>query len=151
MSKTQRRRTAEAVIAAFNIMDIDAIMSYRSPDCLRFLLPSTIGSAPSDNTKYRAQLEQLKPIFANFSLTAHDMFEDDAENRICMYLRARADTLAGEYINEYVWMMDFDDSGNRITRVKEFVDTVMKRDFFPRLAAAMKEHQAKSVVNDVLK
>lgn len=144
MSKSQRRCTAEAVIAAFNIMDIDAIMSYRSPDCLRFFLPSTIEAAPSDNAKYRAQLEQLKPIFANFRLEAHDTFEDEGANRICMYLRARADTVAGEYVNEYVWMLDFDESGKKITRVKEFVDTVMKRDFFPKLSAAMKEHRQNS-------
>lgn len=54
-----------------------------------------------------------------------------------MYLRARADTLAGEYVNEYMWTLNFDDSETKITRVDEFVDTVMNRDFWPKLKAAM--------------
>jgi ketosteroid isomerase-like protein len=137
MSKSTRRQTAEDVVAAFNEMDIDKIMSYRSDDCVRHILPSTLKLSPTSNDKYRAQLEQLKPIFSNFGLTCYDVIEDEKANRICMYLRARADTLAGEYVNEYMWTLNFDDSETKITRVDEFVDTVMNRDFWPKLKAAM--------------
>ena len=54
-----------------------------------------------------------------------------------MWLSARADTAAGEYVNEYVWLLDFDDKGEKITRSKEFSDALMARDFFPKLKEAM--------------
>ena len=41
-----------------------------------------------------------------------------------MSLSARADTAAGEYVNEYMWLLDFDESGTKITRSKEYSDTV---------------------------
>ena len=141
MSKSTQRQTSEAVVEAFNRMDIDAIMLYRSADCLRYILPSTLGHPPTNNEQYRSHLGKLKPIFSNFSLVINDLIEDSAEHRICMYLRARADTLAGEYINEYMWTLDFDETGTKITKVNEFVDTVMNRDFWPKLSAAMKERQ----------
>ena len=59
-----------------------------------------------------------------------------------MYLTARADTVVGEYVNEYVWFLTFDEAGEKIVESKEFVDTVMNRDFFPKLAKAMREQQA---------
>ena len=141
MAKTTQRETAEAVVEAFNRMDIDAIMSYRSTDCMRYILPSTLGHVPTDNEQYRSHLEKLKPIFSNFALTINDVIEDRDSGRICMYLRARADTLAGEYINEYMWTLDFDEADTKITKVNEFVDTVMNRDFWPKLSQAMKQHR----------
>ncbi|KAK3700322.1 hypothetical protein LTR37_016026 [Vermiconidia calcicola] len=135
------RRTALAVVEAFNGMDIDAIMSYRSEDCIRHILPSTLGHPPTDNMQYRAQLEKLKPIFRNFRLDVKDMLEDKEAGRICMYLSARADTMAGEYVNEYMWTLSFDETGTRIAQVNEFVDTIMNRDFWPRLSMAIKEWQ----------
>ena len=144
MSKSTQRQTAEAVVEAFNRMDIDTIISYRSDDCMRHILPSTLGHPPTNNEKYRASLERLIKVFSNFSLTINDVVEDRGSRRICMYLRARADTLAGEYINEYMWTLSFDESGTKITQVKEFVDTLMNRDFWPLLLAAMKEHQQAS-------
>ena len=141
MSKSTQRQTAEAVVDAFNRMDIDAIMAFRSDDCMRHILPSTLGHPPTNNKQYRASLERLIKIFSNFSLTINDVVEDREARKICMYLRARADTLAGEYINEYMWTLSFDTPGTRITNVNEFVDTVMNRDFWPLLLAAMKSQQ----------
>ena len=141
MAKSTQLQTAEAVVEAFNRMDVDAIMSYRSADCLRHILPSTLGYPPTTNDQYRTHLEKLKPIFSNFSLVINDVIEGTDGRRICMYLRARADTLAGEYINEYMWTLDFDETGTKITKNKEFVDTVMNRDFWPKLSAAVKQYQ----------
>ena len=57
-----------------------------------------------------------------------------------MWLSARADTVAGEYVNEYVWLLDFDEEG-RILGSKEFSDSVMEREFYPKLREAMKKKQ----------
>ena len=55
-----------------------------------------------------------------------------------MWLSARADTAAGEYVNEYMWTLDFDEGGKKILMQKEFVDTVVNKEFYPKLQAALK-------------
>ena len=65
-----------------------------------------------------------------------------------MYLTARADTVVGEYVNEYVWFLTFDEAGEKIVESKEFVDTIMNRDFFPKLAKAMREQQQQQQQTD---
>lgn len=95
---------------------------------------------PQDTTTYAKSLHSLRAIFRNFSLTLDELIEDSSNPqrpRICMWLSAKADTAAGEYVNEYVWLLDFDESGERIVRTKEFSDNVMARDFFPKLKEAM--------------
>jgi len=124
-------------------------VSYRSPECIREIYPTSINISPQDNTTYLSSLNQLRTIFSNFSLVVTDVVEDLPQRKICMWLSARADTLAGEYVNEYVWNMEFDEEGKKIVRFKEFVDTVMARDFFPKLMAAMKSVQsAKEILQD---
>lgn len=140
-----QRQTAAAVVAAFNAMDVDAIVSHRDPDALRYFIPITMGHKPQTNATYAASLKRLRAIFQSFSLTVNDILEDNETHRICMWLTAKADTAAGEYINEYVWLLDFDETGTKITASKEYSDTLMAKEFFPKLEAAMKAHKAGQV------
>ena len=48
---TRQHRTADAYVAAFNAMDIDAIAKMRAPNALRHILPSTLGHPPFDNAQ----------------------------------------------------------------------------------------------------
>ena len=142
MAMSNQRQTAEAVVNAFNTMDVDAIISYRSPECMRYFLPLSMGLEPQDNATYAKSLHQLRGIFQNFSLTVTDIIEDKEARRMCLWLSAKADTAAGEYVNEYNWLWDFDETGTKITNSKEFSDSLMAKEFFPKLQAAMKAHQA---------
>jgi hypothetical protein len=144
MDQSPQRQTAEAVVAAFNVMDIEKIMSFRDLSCLRHIVPVSLGLKPQDNARFLGELQKLRPIFQNFSLTINDVVEDREARRICMWLSARADTAAGEYVNEYTWTMDFDESGRKLTQVREFVDTVVNKEFWPKLVAAMKTNSTKS-------
>ena len=103
-----------------------------------------MNNKPQDNTTYAKSLYQLRAIFSNFSLKVNDVLEDKDARRLCLWLTARGDTAVGEYINEYVWLLDFDKSGTKITCSKEYSDTLMLKDFFPKLQAAMKAHQSKT-------
>lgn len=107
---------------------------------------------PQDTNTYAKSLHSLRTIFRNFSLTLDELIEDSSNPqrpRICMWLSAKADTAAGEYVNEYVWLLDFDESGERIVRTKEFSDNVMARDFFPKLKEAMGRERERKVEEQV--
>ena len=56
--------------------------------------------------------------------------------------------MAGEYVNEYMWLLDFNENGEKITCSKEYSDTIMARDFFPKLRAAMAERRKQSASPD---
>ncbi|KAM0717855.1 hypothetical protein Q7P37_006187 [Cladosporium fusiforme] len=148
MPPTKQRLTALAVVTAFNNMDIDGIISHRAPSCMRHIIPSSLNIAPTNNTEYAEHLQKLIPIFSNFNLTVQDLVEDKEGHRIVMWLKAHADTLAGEYVNEYMWTLDFDEMGEKIVRMHEFVDTVVNRDFWPKLSKALREYRAAQMAAD---
>jgi ketosteroid isomerase-like protein len=94
--------------------------------------------APQDNAVYEKSLHSLKTVFQNFNLDVHEVIEDVEARKVVMWLSARADTAAGEYVNEYMWVLEFDESGEKVVEVKEFVDTVMQREFWPKLQESMR-------------
>jgi hypothetical protein len=125
-----------------NNMDPESFISLRSPDCMRSIHPTSLKIPPSTNTQFAAQLNSLKPIFRNFSLTVTELLEDVEQRKVCVWLLARADTEVGKYRNEYVWLMEFDESGENIVGMKEFVDVGMARDFWPKLKGEMARREA---------
>ena len=138
------KKNRRVISRSVQYIDVDSIIAHRSPDCLRYFIPKSMGYQPQDNATYQKSLRQLHAIFHNFSCTINDLLEDKEANRICLYLSARGDTMAGEYVNEYMWLLDFDESGEKITRSKEYSDTILARDFFPKLKAAMTERRSQA-------
>lgn len=137
---TKERQIADALVAAFNTMDIDAIISLRTSDCKRTFLPTSLGYAPQSNDAYRANLLGMKSVFTSFQVTVDDVIEGtstDQRKKIVMFVRAKGDTPVGEYKNEYVWKMAFDESEQKVSEWEEYVDVGMTRDFYPLLKGEM--------------
>lgn len=70
-------------------------------------------------------------VFKSFRVTVDDVIEDasdDGRESIVMYVSASGETHIGEYKNEYVWKMGFEEGGERISEWSEFVDVGVARD-----------------------
>lgn len=91
----------------------------------------------------------MKSVFTSFHITITDVIEGVSEvpspdasemtprKKIVMYVSARGDTPVGEYRNEYVWKMGFEEGGRRVSEWVEYVDVGMTRDFYPLLKGEM--------------
>jgi hypothetical protein len=61
-----------------------------------------------------------------------------------MFVTATGDTAVGEYKNEYVWKMAFEQGGERVCEWEEFVDVGVSRDFMPKLKAKIGRRMAEA-------
>lgn len=143
---SKERQTADAIVAAFNSMDTSAIISLRTPTCERVFRPSSLKYAPQSNAVYLANLNSMKALFTSFHITVTDCIEGtstDAEGikkrKIVMFVEAKGETPVGEYRNEYVWKMGFEEGGERVDEWVEYVDVGMTRDFYPKLKGEMEK------------
>ena len=137
---SRQRQTADTLVQAFNAQDTASIVALRTPTCVRTFLPSSLHLPPQSNTQYLAHLNQVNAVFSSFAITVNDVIEDEPNRKIVMFVSARGDTPVGEYRNEYVWKMGFEEEGEKmlISEWTEYVDASMARDFYPKLAAEMK-------------
>lgn len=137
---SRERQTADALVAAYNAMDIPGIISLRTPDCQRVFLPSSLKYPPQSNTFFAQNLTAISQIFTSFHITVDDVIEglsSDGSKRIVMYVSAFGESPVGEYRNQYVWKMGFTGDGALIREWSEFVDVGVAQEFYPKLKGEM--------------
>lgn len=66
----------------------------------------------------------------------HDYIVNLQERKVAVYSTLTATTSFGPFKNEYVWFLDFDQTGEKITRIKEFLDSQATNDLSSRLLEA---------------
>ena len=71
-----------------------------------------------------------------FQATVDDYLGDPEERRSVVRASVDATTAVGPFKNEYVFFFDFDESGEKITKITEFVDSVASMDIQRRFKEA---------------
>lgn len=145
---SKERQTANKLVAAYNAMDVDTIIALRTPDCKRVFLPSSLKYSPQSNQLFKANLAAMSTIFTSFKVIVDDAIEGTSSltNRksIIMYISALGESPMGEYRNQYVWKMGFEEGGQRISEWSEFVDVGVARDFYPLLKGELRRRAEKA-------
>lgn len=77
------------------------------------------------------------PAFQDFQPEIHELVEDDRDNKVMMWVSSKAQTLIGPYGNEYTILLYFNEAGDKVNKVVEFVDSAYVKEFFARLGTHM--------------
>lgn len=73
----------------------------------------------------------------------------DAENRrATSYATGAGETPIGHFANEYTFFLWFDESGEKLTRIDEFVDSGYTTQFFERLLGVVAQGDKSEVVRE---
>jgi hypothetical protein len=130
-----RRATALAMIAAFEDLDVEKHLSLRAPNCTHLLAPDTaITQPPFSNSDFETHLMKLRGVIEQFPVWPKEVMEDEQQNRVIVWATGqptfrkelRDDGLTEEewvYKGEYIFIFSMDESGEKIERVVEFLDS----------------------------
>lgn len=77
------------------------------------------------------------PAFQDFQPEIHELVEDERGNKVMMWVSSKAHSLIGSYGNEYTMLLYFNEAGNKVNKIVEFVDSAYVKEFFTRLGAHM--------------
>lgn len=139
-TRAQLLHTAKSLFEVYNKWNVEDIMALRTSDCTHHVLPSSLGQAPLDNNAFRRFLENLMigiPKGFNFTIDEKAPLVDESAGKVIIFAKSRAETVAGLYANEYIFVVTVDESGTKIAQVDEFVDATILKEFLPRFEAAM--------------
>lgn len=67
----------------------------------------------------------------NTQLELGDVVHDSGRNKATIYAAASGDTPFGDFKNAYAFFIEFDDRGEEIKRLDEFMDSLFLIKFFP--------------------
>ena len=129
-------KTVYSVLDGYNKWDIETILGPRTPDCTQQVLPARLERPPLTNAEYREYFTtSVMPYFKGFVVEVLDAIEDPAAHKVALHARSRAETVVGNYANEYVLIMHTTEDDTQVHSIKEFVDSGYSAEFFPKLRA----------------
>ena len=131
--------TAQEATQSYNTWTIESILSFRTPTCLHYILPSSLDRPPLTNEQYATYFSTIMPAFERFHLTLHDTIVDEAARKVSMHASSTASTVLGPYNNEYMLILHMTEDGRKVDRVYEFVDSAYSADYMRRLRDNMAE------------
>lgn len=139
---------ATQYLSNFEHLNVQGFLDMFSPDCENHYAPASIGlPSPLSNTQFAEHIARMGSVFERFCVRATEMHANEAKKQVT--IRAVSDIkvrpeLKDEAFNdeewhgEYIYFLSFDEAGDEIVRVVEFMDSVktesLKDVFFKALA-----------------
>lgn len=137
MSRAALLSTAQTVVEGFNTWTLESIMSFRAPNCIHYILPSSLKRPPLNNEQYTAYFGSIMPAFKGFHVTVHDTIVDEAARKVFMHASSTATTVLGPYSNEYSLILHMTEDGRKVEKFYEYVNSAYTVDYMPRLREAI--------------
>jgi ketosteroid isomerase-like protein len=119
-------KTTLSILAAYERQSLEEIMAFFTPDCIHVISPSSLSSSgPMSNAAYSAFFASVLSKIWNFKLTVSEIIESPQSKKVVVFASSSADSKAGvgTYGQEYVLVFEFDESGEKIKKMVEWVDS----------------------------
>ena len=135
-------------------MDGDGNIALRTPDCTQTILPTSLGyKSDMTNVEWATHFSSLQNIITTFPVTPVDVLESGNQVTIwargCAHFRTNL-RMPGSvsywpttFENEYIFVLSFDETGQKIKKILEMVDSASLEKIRPFLVE-MRSAAAKS-------
>ena len=72
----------------------------------------------------------------------HEVVHDVPQRKAVVYALSTGKTSFGDWASDYAVFFTFDESGEKIVKLEEMVDSAFMKDFFPKFQGYMREQMA---------
>ncbi|MCJ1447951.1 MAG: hypothetical protein MMC23_008463 [Stictis urceolatum] len=149
-----QRSTAAAFLRAFEELDDGSHIALRAPNCRHTIAPASTSFHPNmTNEQWATHFASLRDVLIRFPVTAKEIFEQPASNQITVWATSEAifreeakdydSGLDWTYRGEYIFILFFNQAGDRIERILEFVDSKRAAEVMILVKRARHNLQAK--------
>ncbi|KAK4124751.1 hypothetical protein N657DRAFT_331757 [Parathielavia appendiculata] len=136
--------TLDRFISAWRACSPGGLSSVMGADFTMQTLPFSLKEPLHSQAEMAGFLSVLRGIMSTFELTVHNVVHDAANGKAAIYAITKADSPSGPYQNEHAVFLWFDESGEKVTRMEEMVDSAFLKDYMPKLQAFLAQQAAKS-------
>ncbi|PSN69339.1 hypothetical protein BS50DRAFT_619966 [Corynespora cassiicola Philippines] len=132
---TSLKEGAEAFLNAFKTLDPDESVAFRADDCIQIFAPASLNPPPpKSNKEFSQHLENIRSIMDSFPIMAKEVNINEPGRQVVIWAagspvfgeKAKGKDSSDEewaYTGEYIFILDFDESGKKIKRIVEFLDS----------------------------
>lgn len=164
-----QRNTLETFIDGWKGWTPEGMMSTFSDDCTQSALPFTMHQPRRNIEDMRAVLPRLMGVVDNYQvwfavpsvtrcvyiytiqlttfhglslkqLKIHNVVHDTASRKAAVYAISKGDTPFGDWDMEYAVFVEFNEHGDKITKLEEMLDSAFMKEFAPKFHSFMAQN-----------
>ncbi|KAH8893941.1 hypothetical protein GQ53DRAFT_745349 [Thozetella sp. PMI_491] len=154
--ESTRMKTAKKYIKHFETLDIPLLKVLLSDDFAQEFAPASINPpGPFDKQGFLKHHEHLLDVMTGFPVTGKEYIESESSNQVIVWATAQAefrdDVRDGEpaeywgYHGEYIFIITLDETGEKIVRIVEFLDSKATVEGLMALMQKANENKAKKL------
>ncbi|ETI28735.1 hypothetical protein G647_01186 [Cladophialophora carrionii CBS 160.54] len=128
---SKQRQTALALLDTFKDLDYEANIALRTADCQHTFAPASLGIGAKNNEQFESHMKSVQRVIEGIPVTAKQIYEGN--NQITVWATGRTKfkeaakasdpDLDWSYEGEYIFIFTFNDAGDRIQHILEFLDS----------------------------
>jgi hypothetical protein len=150
-SMYQKLHTAASTFVLTNkpissVSDNAAMLSARSPECQVHYAPSSYQSlvpqirGSFSNDQYTGRMAAVFPLVENVHIEIKEIIVDEAKKSVVVWaVHCLTPKRRTEAKNEFMWLLNMDETGEKVKKAVAFVDTAGSVEFFKDMGAVAKE------------
>ncbi|KIW72682.1 hypothetical protein, variant [Phialophora macrospora] len=128
---SKQRQIALAFLDTFESLDYEANLALRTIDCRHSFAPASLGIGEKSNEQFESHLKSLQKTIEGIPVTAKQIFEGNnqitvwatSDTKFKAVAKARDPDLDWTYQGEYIFIFTFNDAGDKIQHILEFLDS----------------------------
>ncbi|KAJ5306863.1 hypothetical protein N7508_005878 [Penicillium antarcticum] len=126
-------RTAKDLFEGYNEYTADAVLRSRADNCVHYILPTSLNRPSKTNEEYREFFGPLQKVMHRFETTIHRIVNDPENHCAAVHASGIGESPVAEYKNEYAFFLEFNETGDKITKIEEFVDAAFSKNFLAKV------------------
>ena len=146
-------QTALSYIDAFKTLSSDSFLAVMAPTAIQEFAPASITPpGPMDPTGFANHISKLSNVLAGFPVYPKEIYENEEKRQVTLWCTSlaifrdevRDDSFTDaewSYRGEYIFILTMDESGEKIVRVIEFLDSSGTQRLWELMARAKKNLQ----------
>ena len=136
MSESSRMRTAKAYLSTLATLDMTTLSGVLSDEYTLTICPATLSLPAMDKDAYISRMSSLRAVLVGLPVTYLDIIESESSNSVWIHgtavpewkkeAKGDGEEVEGEwdFKGEYVFMLWMDESGEKVVRCVEMVDSL---------------------------
>ncbi|KAK1751363.1 hypothetical protein QBC47DRAFT_307862 [Echria macrotheca] len=141
-----QRATLDRFIAGWSNWSAAEMVESWTDEATQVTLPTSLNHPPRDKTQVLSVLPLVQKIVTDYELNVREIVHDAAKSKAAVYAVSKGKAPFGPWTNEYAVFFTFDESGEKIVKIEEMVDSAFLNDFYPKFQNYLREQQQQTQV-----
>ncbi|CAK1362403.1 hypothetical protein CB0940_02340 [Cercospora beticola] len=134
--------TLQKFLAAWKSWNAESWLAVFDDSFEHITMPLNLGLPPKTKAEVAATLPTMMSAIRDCEFNVHETVHDPDRNKAAVYCTSKGVTDVGSWNMEYAAFITFNETGDKVAKFEEMIDSAFMKEFAPKFQKHMREQAA---------